>query len=101
MRGRVLWIHLLSVTFSRAFPLVLYWLILREFHATVLALAEGEPENPYLQLLTSLNNIRSFAFLLGILGVFYGLQQRALRRRAAAEFARTLASISPAKSGQS
>lgn len=82
-RASVLVVHLLSILVSRVVPLLLWLLILWQFHQTVVLLAAGDNSlNPYLQVLASANRARSFAFLLGILGVAYGLQQRSLRLRA-------------------
>ena len=101
MTKRVFCIHFLSLLISKAVPLVLCWLAFREFHQSAIALAQGGPgTNPYLEMLASVNNARSFVFLLGILGVLYGLQQQALRRRAATAFSSMLAAArrSPSES---
>ena len=76
-------IHILSLLASRGIPLGLWFLILWQFHRTVILVTAGDPAvSPYLQMVASSTRARGFAFLLGILGVVYGLWQRSLRLRA-------------------
>jgi len=85
MDKRSLLIHLVTLTVSKLLPGVIFLAAIYEFHQALLLLARGEG-NPYIELLASVNRARSFAFLLGILGVVYGIRQRELRRQAVHRF---------------
>jgi hypothetical protein len=95
MESRGAIVHLLSVFLGKVAP----WLVLAYIaylsHQAILLLAQGGGAvHPYLHLIATVNRARSFAFLLGILGVVYGLVQRELRRRAEADFAAKLRELS-------
>ena len=76
---------------GRVFPWLLVCVAFWLFRDSAIALSQDTlGVNPYLQVLASANRSRSFAFLLGILGLLYGFAQRELRRRSAAEFSQLL-----------
>lgn len=89
--GRRMSVHILSLLVARVLPLALVCLAFWLFHQSVNALADNGAATPgYIQVVASANRARSFAFLLGVLGILYGFAQRELRRRAAAEFSERL-----------
>lgn len=90
MNGRVGVVLLVTFLFGRLLPALLLLAALWQFHQTIQLLASGQEGPAYLNALGHTSRARGFAFLLGILGVAYGLYQRGARRRLEAEVSRRL-----------
>jgi hypothetical protein len=87
-------VNLSTVLISRVLPWLVVCAVLWLFRDSAVALSQDSPNvHPFLQVLASANRARSFAFLLGILGLVYGFAQRELRRRSAAEFSQRLKAL--------
>lgn len=98
---RLYLVQLASTFVARVLPWALAAASFWFFHRSAVALSQESPNiSPYLQVLASANRARSFAFLIGVLGILYGLVQRELRRRMAAEFSQRLQALQSPESTQ-
>jgi hypothetical protein len=87
-------VNLSTVFIARVLPWLVVCAVLWLFRESAVTLSQDSPNvHPFLQVLASANRARSFAFLLGILGLVYGFAQRELRRRSAAEFSQRLKAL--------
>jgi hypothetical protein len=87
-------VNLSTVFIARVLPWLVVCVVFWLFRESAVTLSQDSPNvHPFLQVLASANRARSFAFLLGILGLLYGFTQRELRRRSASEFSQRLKAI--------
>lgn len=96
MSSRLLGVLFVTYFVGRVLPALVLLAVLWQFHQTIQLLASGEQIPAYVAALGHVSRARGFAFLLGVLGVAYGLYQRSARRQLEATVANRLKSTAPA-----
>ena len=79
-------IDLLTVLISKLGPWLLAVAVAYYIRGSILAVMHEDTLAPaWMKMMSSLNQVRVFGFIFGLLGLGYGIRERELRRRAAAE----------------